>query len=186
MSTVATQSFPMTGHDLYLFREGTHSRLYEMLGAHVEAEAARFAVWAPNADSVAVVGDFNGWDPRANPMSASDAGIWHTRVPGAKQGSLYKFHIVSRHAGYRVDKADPYAFRAELAPRTASVVWDLTYQWGDAEWMRTRRSRNSLESPWSIYEVHLGSWMRSPDNPQEVLSFRDVAPKLADYVKRLG
>jgi len=132
MSAVADRSLALTGHDLYLFREGTHARLYEKLGAHWTQSGAsgatQFSVWAPNAASVSVVGDFNGWDPRANVLSnTGESGICQTRVPQAKPGSLYKFHIVSRHAGYRVDKADPFAFRSELAPRTASVVWDLGY-----------------------------------------------------------
>ncbi|HEX6266547.1 MAG TPA: 1,4-alpha-glucan branching enzyme, partial [Burkholderiales bacterium] len=187
MSSVAAPRISLTGHDLYLFREGTHARLYEKLGAHPVEGATEFAVWAPNAASVSVIGDFNGWDPKRDPMRpAGDAGIWQARVAEARQGSVYKFHIVSRHAGYRVDKADPYAFRAETAPKTASVVWDLEYPWGDAEWMRTRGSRNALDAPHSAYEVHLGSWMRSPDDPGQVLGFRELAPRLAEYAKRLG
>ncbi|HYG54475.1 MAG TPA: 1,4-alpha-glucan branching protein GlgB [Burkholderiales bacterium] len=176
----------MSGHDLYLFREGTHSRLYERLGAQVSQEGTRFAVWAPNAESVAVVGDFNDWDPRKHPMTGSDAGIWTVHVPEARPGSLYKFHIVARHGGYRVDKADPFAFRSELAPRTASVVWDTTYQWNDAEWMRSRGKKNALDAPCSIYEVHLGSWRRDPSDPRRFLSYRELAPMLAEYAQRMG
>ena len=187
MTTAEATRTALTGHDLYLFREGTHARLYEKLGAHVGEGATEFAVWAPNAASVAVIGDWNGWDPRAHPMQPTgDAGIWQARVPQAKQGSLYKFHVVSRHAGHTVDKADPYAFRAETPPKTGSVVWDLAYDWQDAEWMRTRKDKNALEAPWSVYEVHLGSWMRSPDAPGEVLGFRLLAPLLAEYAKRMG
>jgi 1,4-alpha-glucan branching enzyme len=187
MSSVAAPKISLTGHDLYLFREGTHARLYEKLGAHPVEGATEFAVWAPNAASVSVIGDFNSWDPKRDPMRPTgDAGIWQARVAEARQGSVYKFHIVSRHAGYRVDKADPYAFRAETAPKTASVVWDLEYPWGDAEWMRTRGSRNALDAPHSVYEVHLGSWMRSPDDPGQVLGFRELAPRLAEYAKRMG
>jgi 1,4-alpha-glucan branching enzyme len=188
MSAVLAPRIQMSGHDLYLFREGTHSRLYEKLGAHVVEGACEFGVWAPNALSVSVVGDFNGWDPRRNPMRqpGDSSGIWLARVPEAKQGSVYKFHIVSKHAGYRVDKADPYAFRAETPPKTGSTVWDISYEWHDAEWMRTRRGPNALEAPHAVYEVHLGSWMRSPDNPTEVLGFRDIATRLAEYVKRMG
>ena len=187
MSTIAPQKAALSGHDLYLFREGTHSRLYERLGAHPVEGATEFAVWAPNAASVSVIGDFNGWDLRRHPMrSTGDSGIWQARVPEAKHGSVYKFHVVSKHAGYTVDKADPYAFRAETPPSTASVVWDLAYQWNDGEWMRARRSRNALDAPHSVYEVHLGSWMRSPDNPRQVLGFRDLATRLAEYVKRMG
>ncbi len=187
MPTVATPPTALTGHDLYLFREGTHSRLYEKLGAHLVEGATEFRVWAPNAASVAVIGDFNGWDPRRHPMTPTgDAGIWQARVAEASQRSLYKFHVVSRHAGYKVDKADPYAFRAETPPRTGSMVWDLAYEWHDAQWMRERRQRNALDAPHSVYEVHLGSWMRSPDSPGQVLGFRDLAPRLAEYAKRLG
>jgi 1,4-alpha-glucan branching enzyme len=187
MTQVAERSLALTGHDAYLFREGTHTRLYEKLGAHAVPGAIQFSVWAPNAASVSVVGDFNAWDPRANPLaSGGDSGIWQARVQQAKPGSLYKFHIVSRHAGYRVDKADPFAFRSELAPRTASVVWDLDYEWGDGEWMRTRRRNNALEAPWSVYEMHLGSWRRSPEEPGRLLSYREIAPQLVEYMKRMG
>jgi 1,4-alpha-glucan branching enzyme len=187
MSAVAERSLALTGHDLYLFREGTHARLYEKLGAHCLQGATQFSVWAPNAASVSVVGDFNSWDPRAHPLSnTGDSGIWQARVPDARQGSLYKFHIVSRHAGYRVDKADPFAFRSEIAPRTASVVWDLAYEWGDSEWMRTRRRNNALDAPWSVYEMHLGSWRRSPEEPGRLLSYREIAPQLVEYMKRMG
>jgi 1,4-alpha-glucan branching enzyme len=188
MSAVAAPRLALSGHDLYLFREGTHARLYEKLGAHLVDGATEFAVWAPNAASVALIGDFNGWDPRSHPMrqTGDASGVWYARVPEAGQGSIYKYHIVSRHGGYRVDKADPYAFRSELAPRTGSVVWNLDYEWQDQEWMRTRRRANALDAPHAIYEVHLGSWMRSPDHPNEFLGYRDLAPKLADYVKRMG
>src|SRR3954469_10545711 len=186
MPVATDRSLALTGHDQYLFREGTHSRLYEKLGAHFLGDATHFAVWAPNAESVALVGDFNAWDPRRHPMRGSDAGIWSLRVPEAKPGAVYKFHIVSRNAGYRVDKADPYAFRAEEAPRTGSVVWDLEYQWNDAAWMADRKWRNGLDAPCSIYEVHLGSWRRSPDNPTGVLGFRELAPQLADYCRKMG
>jgi 1,4-alpha-glucan branching enzyme len=186
MTAITERTTALTGHDQYLFREGTHSRLYEKLGAHVAPGAVDFAVWAPNAASVAVIGDWNGWDPRANPMLGSDAGIWTARVEGARHGSIYKFHVVSKSGDFRVDKSDPFAFRAEPAPRTGSVVWDLAYQWGDAEWMQTRQHRNALGAPCSVYELHLGSWRRSPDDPQKLLSYRDLAPLLAQYVKEMG
>jgi 1,4-alpha-glucan branching enzyme len=186
MTAITERTTALTGHDQYLFREGTHSRLYEKLGAHPVSGAVEFAVWAPNAASVAVIGDWNGWDPRANPMRGSDAGIWTARVEGARHGSIYKFHVVSKSGDFRVDKSDPFAFRAEPAPRTGSVVWDLAYQWGDAEWMNTRQHRNALGAPCSVYELHLGSWRRSPDDPQKLLSYRDFAPLLAQYVKDMG
>jgi len=186
MPEVAHRAPQFSGHDQYLFREGTHSRLYEKLGAHHSGDATYFAVWAPNAASVAVVGDFNGWDPRRHPMQGSDAGVWSARVPEARPGSVYKFHIVSRNSGYRVDKADPYAFRAEEPPKTGSMVWDLAYEWGDAAWMKDRSKKNSLEAPWSIYELHLGSWRRSPDNPDKPLGYRDLAHQLAEYATHMG
>jgi 1,4-alpha-glucan branching enzyme len=190
MPAIAQRTEVMTGHDAYLFREGTHTRLYEKLGAHLVGEGAeaatRFAVWAPNAQSVAVVGDFNGWDPRAHPMQGSDSGVWQATVPGAKKGSVYKYHVVSQHSGFRVDKADPYAFRCEQPPRTGSVVWDLEYEWGDAEWMRKRRGANALDAPWSVYEVHLGSWRRDPSEPGRVLGYEEIAPQIVEYCKRMG
>jgi 1,4-alpha-glucan branching enzyme len=190
MSTVSKRTAGsgsgLTGHDLYLFREGTHTRLYDKLGAHLDADGATFAVWAPNAQSVSLVGDFNGWDPRTHPMQGSESGVWEVAVPGVKQGAVYKYHVVSRHGNFSVDKADPYAFRSELPPRTASVVWDLSYTWNDADWMRHRKRRNALDAPWSVYEVHLGSWRRSPEEPGRLLSYREVAPQLADYCKRMG
>ncbi|HEU4353393.1 MAG TPA: 1,4-alpha-glucan branching protein GlgB [Burkholderiales bacterium] len=186
MAAVTDRPARLTGHDLYLFREGTHSRLYEKLGAHVEPGGTHFAVWAPNAAQVSVIGDFNGWDPRANPMQTNDAGIWTTLVPQARQGSLYKYHVVSRHGNHRADKSDPYALRAEPPPKTGSMVWKLDYEWNDAEWMKNRRRANALEAPWSIYELHLGSWRRSPENPRAPLGYRQLAEPLADYVKRMG
>ena len=186
MTATTERTTALTGHDQYLFREGTHSRLYEKLGAHVVSNAVEFAVWAPNAASVAVIGDWNGWNPRANPMIGSDAGIWRARVEGARHGSIYKFHVVSKMGDFRVDKSDPFAFRAEPAPRTGSVVWDLAYEWGDAEWMQTRQHRNALGAPCSVYELHLGSWRRDPSDPQRLLGYRELAPALTQYMKEMG
>ncbi|HZM33678.1 MAG TPA: 1,4-alpha-glucan branching protein GlgB [Burkholderiales bacterium] len=184
MTTTTERHIGLTRHDQYLFREGTHSRLYERLGAHPAPGGVEFAVWAPNAQSVAVIGDWNGWDPRASPMRPSESGVWTARAEGARHGSVYKFHVVN--GDFRVDKSDPFAFRAETPPRTGSVVWDLSYDWGDGEWMRSRHHRNALGAPCSVYEMHLGSWRRSPDNPQELLSYRDIAPQLASYAKEMG
>src|SRR5258706_4549238 len=192
MSAISERVSGMTGHDLYLFREGTHTRLYEKLGAHIVPDgartAARFSVWAPNAESVSVIGDFNGWDPRTHPMqqTGDSSGIWQAVAPEAKHGSVYKFHVVSNGGNFRVDKADPYAARSELAPRTGSIVWDLAYEWKDTEWMRGRKKANSLDAPCSVYEVHLGSWRRSPEEPGRLLSYREIAPQLAEYCKRMG
>jgi len=176
--------------DLYYFREGTHARLYRVLGAHPavvdDTPGVRFAVWAPNAEYVSVIGDFNGWSKDAHPLGARGdwSGIWQGFVPGVEPGAAYKYHIRSRYDGYRVDKADPFAFFAEPPPRTASRVWSLDYEWGDAAWMAGRKHANSLAAPWSIYEVHLGSWRRSQDGRS--LSYREVAEQLADYVAEMG
>jgi 1,4-alpha-glucan branching enzyme len=148
----------------------------------------RFAVWAPNAASVAVVGDFNGWDAHCHVMQRHDdsTGIWEASVPEAVLGSTYKYHVIGNASELRVDKADPYAFRSEVAPRTASIVWDLAYEWGDAEWMRERGRRNRLDAPWSIYEVHVGSWRRPAGAETRVSTFEEIGPLLAAYCERMG
>ena len=186
MTATTERTFALTGHDQYLFREGTHSRLYEKLGAHVTPQGVHFAVWAPNAQSVSVIGDWNGWDPRAEPMRGSDAGIWTVRSQGARHGSIYKFHVVSNGGDFRVDKSDPFAFRSEAPPRTGSIVWDLAYEWRDDEWMKSRQHRNALDAPCSVYELHFGSWRRDPAEPSRLLSYREAAPMLARYVKEMG
>jgi 1,4-alpha-glucan branching enzyme len=175
----------LSADDVYLFAEGTHGRLAEKLGAHPGPDGASFAVWAPNAEYVSVAGDFNGWDPEAHALEPVwSSGIWAGHVDDARSGQVYKFHIRSRHAGYRVDKADPFAFHAETPPKTGSVVWDLAYEWGDGEWLHGRGDRNSLAAPTSIYEVHLGSWRRGPDGGW--LGYRDVAEPLATHALELG
>ncbi len=171
--------------------EGSHLSLADHLGAHISEREGRpgtaFGVWAPNAESVSVVGDFNGWDQQANPLAAqASSGIWSGFVPDVGQGARYKYHIRSRHNDYRVNKADPFAFHAETSPATASIVWPLDYEWGDDEWMAARGERNSSTAPQSIYEVHLGSWMRVPDENDRSLSYREIAPKLAEYVLDMG
>ncbi|HEX6902407.1 MAG TPA: 1,4-alpha-glucan branching protein GlgB [Thermoanaerobaculia bacterium] len=182
---------PITEQDLYLFNEGTHYRLHEKLGAHPgtngDEEGVWFAVWAPNAESVSVIGGWNYWDHRVDPLAArGGSGVWEAFIPGVKPGEKYKFHVVSRYRGYRVDKADPFAFHAELPPQRASVVWDLGYEWGDGDWMAARAGRQSLNAPISTYEVHLGSWRRVPEEGDRFLTYRELAPLLADHVKRLG
>ncbi len=181
----------LSDEDIYLFNEGTNCRVYEKLGAHPTREHGQagtfFAVWAPNAEGVFVVGDFNGWDRTRHPLSPRGAsGIWEGFVPGVGDGTLYKYHIRSQHYGYRVDKADPVGFWHEAPPKTASVVKDLSYTWGDEAWMQQRRDRHALDAPVSIYEVHLGSWMRVPEENHRPLTYRELAPKLAAHVKRLG
>ena len=181
----------LTELDIHLFNEGNHANLYEKLGAHVVRERGRFyttfRVWAPNARRVAVVGSFNGWDSGAHPMSpVGSSGIWETVVDGVGPGATYKYEIHSHHNGYRVQKADPYGFLHEVPPRTASVVWKLDYDWNDASWMADRKGRQSLSAPISIYEVHLGSWMRVPEDGGRSLTYREAADKLVDHVIRLG
>jgi 1,4-alpha-glucan branching enzyme len=181
----------LTDQDLYLFNEGSNYRIFEKMGAHLVSQDGKagtiFSVWAPNARSVSVVGSFNGWDPKTNRLSPrGSSGIWEGFVPGAQRGALYKFHIESRSHGYRVDKADPVGLLHEKPPRTASVVWDLDYQWNDQEWMKNRAGRNSLRAPQAIYEVHLGSWMRVPEEHNRPLTYRETAPRLAQYVGQMG
>ena len=179
----------LTPFDLHLFNEGTHSHLYEKLGAHLsqDPEGAWFAVWAPNADWVSVIGDFNGWNRDANKLVPREqSGIWEGFIPEVKNGGLYKYHVHSRVTRSGADKADPLAVFAEQPPRQASIVWDLGYDWGDADWMNGRSRANGRQAPWSVYEVHLGSWMRVPEEDNRWLTYRELAPQLADYAHRLG
>ncbi len=172
----------LSDFDLYLFAEGTHTRAYEKLGAHLGKRDGRlgvqFAVWAPNAERVSVIGDFNDWNITADSMRPSSAGVWEGFVPDIGPGAVYKYHVVSRDSSYVVDKADPYGFAAEIRPRTASRVWDLEdYSWLDHSWMSNRANNNSLNSPISIYEVHLGSWKRVPEEAQPLANLpRDGSP----------
>jgi 1,4-alpha-glucan branching enzyme len=177
--------------DYHLFNEGTHTRIYEKLGAHVVSldgvTGTQFAVWAPNAQAVSVIGDFNGWNENATPLTRQhSSGIWTGFVSGVTSGAVYKYRIVA-HDQQRYDKADPYAFFGEVAPRTGSTVWDLSYEWNDAKWMKEQRPRqNSLEAPLSIYELHLGSWRRVPEDGLRSLNYREIAPQLVEHVLRLG
>ena len=181
----------LTDYDLHLLAEGTHYRNYEKLGAHLTSlngePGTRLAVWAPNAEGVSVIGDFNGWNPETHPMKPSEAGVWECFIAGVGQGALYKYHIASRVDGYRVDKADPYAFASEIRPQTASKVWDLSgYGWGDADWMADRGRHNAHDAPISVYEVHLGSWRRVTEEGNRWLRYREMAPLLAGYVNEMG
>jgi 1,4-alpha-glucan branching enzyme len=181
----------LTDLDFYLFAEGTHYRAYEKLGAHVGYRdghrGVHFAVWAPNARFVSVIGDFNRWDPSTNPLGSSSVGVWEGFIPEVGPGALYKYHLVSRDRPYSVDKADPYSFAAEIRPHTASRVFDLQeYSWSDREWMANRPKYNSGDSPISIYEVHLGSWRRVPEQGNRSLTYREIAPLLADYIHDSG
>lgn len=171
--------------DLYLFREGTHTRLYHKMGAHPCDEGVHFAVWAPHAAAVSVFGDFNGWDPEADPLQpVGDSGIWAGLVRGAEKGDRYKYRLRPRDGGPLLDKADPFAFWSEPPPGNASVVWDLEYRWGDEAWMAHRAARNALDAPVSVYEIHLGSWARGEGG--RFLTYRELAPRLAEYVREQG
>jgi 1,4-alpha-glucan branching enzyme len=180
----------LTDFDLHLFAEGKHHRTYEKMGAHARevegVEGVQFAVWAPNARQVSVMGDFDGWDPAPYPMEQRAAGVWERFIPGVGPGALYKYRVVSRYNDYQADKADPYGFAAEIRPNTASKVWELWHEWQDQEWMETRARRHALDAPVSIYEVHLGSWARVPEERNRWLTYREMAAKLADYVHDMG
>jgi len=181
----------LTNDDLFLFNEGSHYRLYEKLGAHPitvdGVEGTYFAVWAPDAKQISVMGEFNGWDKSSHPLCPKgQSGIWEGFIPGVAKGTLYKYYLVSHRRGYRVEKADPFAFCTETPPNTASIAWDLDYSWGDRAWMEKRHAHNALDAPISIYEIHLGSWQRVPEEGNRYLSYRELAPRLADYLKQLG
>ena len=181
----------LTDVDLHLFNEGSHNRLYHKLGSHLVTVDGKpgtyFAVWAPDAERISVVGDFNGWNPDSHPMTPREhSGIWECFVAGLGKGSIYKYHLRSRFHMYRVNKADPYGYHHETPPRTGSIVWDLDYNWDDADWMAQRGKRNAFDAPMSVYEVHIGSWMRNELEGNRWFSYRELAPRLAAYVNELG
>jgi 1,4-alpha-glucan branching enzyme len=177
-----------TKDDVYLFNEGTHNRLYQKLGAHPRTVAGvagiNFGVWAPNAEHVSLIGDFNDWQAGATPLATTgSSGIWETFVPGLQRGARYKYHIRSRYHGFTTDKADPFGFLHEEPPATASVVWSLDYEWNDASWMKRRGEHSRFDSAASVYEVHVGSWRRQDGRS---LSYREMALPLAEYVRDMG
>jgi 1,4-alpha-glucan branching enzyme len=179
----------LSDFDLHIHGEGTQYESYRSMGAHAvtcdDVPGVRFAVWAPNAEVVSVVGDFNDWDERRHPMRLRSGGIWELFVPSVGIGTNYKYSVRSRLRAYRQQKSDPYGFASEVPPKTASVVWDIDrYQWGDQAWMEARGHKDLLKQPVSIYEVHLGSWLRGPNNTY--LSYRELAPRLVEYTKRLA
>jgi 1,4-alpha-glucan branching enzyme len=181
----------LTEEDLYLFNEGSHFRLYDKLGAHIfrdgTATGTYFAVWAPNANHVSVIGDFNGWEKGRHTLSPrGQSGIWEGFLPAAGKGSLYKYHIGSHARGYRVDKADPFSIFNEIPPKFASIVWDLEYQWHDGEWLARRGHHQGLDKPMAIYEMHIGSWRRMGEQGNRSLSYRELAHALADYLTSAG
>ena len=180
----------LTEYDTFLFHQGTNCRAYEMLGAHLTEEngekGVRFTVWAPNAKEVSVVGEFNHWDTRVNKMSRIDDGeIWKIFIPGIKEGDVYKYAIMPQHGGPHIMKADPYGYYAEVAPATASRVYDMNhYEWQDGEWQEKKKRTQSYGQPMLTYEVHLGSWRRTPEGNQ--LSYRDMAEQLVNYAKEMN
>ncbi|HTW67158.1 MAG TPA: 1,4-alpha-glucan branching protein GlgB [Bryobacteraceae bacterium] len=174
--------------DLHIHGEGTQYESYRTMGAHIVeclgVWGVRFAVWAPNAEVVSVVGDFNDWDERRHPMRRRSGGVWEIFLPGAGAGANYKYSVRAPSRGFKQQKADPYGFYTEIPPQSASIVCDLAYQWNDHQWMEARAHKDHLKEPFSIYEVHLGSWLRGPNN--SYLSYRELADKLVDYAVHLG
>ncbi|MBK9142486.1 MAG: 1,4-alpha-glucan branching protein GlgB [Candidatus Melainabacteria bacterium] len=188
----STESSFISDFDLHLFNEGTYNRIYERLGAHLTRvdgkDGTHFAVWAPNATSVSVVGDFNSWDGNKNRMEpVKQSGIWACFIPGLGEGEIYKYLVENTSVGFLEQKTDPVAFFSEERPKTASVIYDLDkYKWGDADWLEKRLKRNGLDAPVSMYEVHLGSWMTVPEEGNRWLTYHELAQKLVPYVKRMG
>jgi len=182
----------LTDHDIYLFKQGNHFRLFDKLGSHVldieGVEGTYFAVWAPNAGGVSVAGDFNGWNTESHPLKVREdsSGIWEVFVPDVGHGDIYKYFVSSRVNGYKVFKGDPFALHWETPPRTGSIVWNLDYAWTDAEWMKNRHRANTLDAPMSIYEMHQGSWRRVPEEENRSLNYRETAEYLSSYIKELG
>ncbi|MYD39043.1 MAG: 1,4-alpha-glucan branching enzyme, partial [Chloroflexi bacterium] len=180
----------LSDYDRHLFGQGAHREIYERLGAHLRCidgvPGVNFAVWAPNCYKVAVVGDFNRWDGRTHILQAKGAsGIWELFVPGIGAGERYKFEVRSHNRGYQAQKADPFAFQAELRPKTASIVCDIDdYTWGDADWLAARAQADPLRQPLNIYEAHLGSWRRGDGN--RFLSYRELARELVPYLVDMG
>ncbi len=177
--------------ELESFNQGTHFRAYEKFGAHLTTvngvRGVRFTVWAPNAESLHVMGDFNGWDKTAHALKPlGQSGVWTGFVPHLEPGAPYKYHLASRYNGYTIDKADPFAFWNETPPRTASIVWHLDYDWRDTDWMKERHRHNAADAAVAIYEVHLGSWRRVPEEGNRWMSYRELAPLLAEYVREMG
>ena len=182
----------LTEYDLHLFAEGTHYQLYDKLGAHLVTHegvsGVAFAVWAPSAERVSVIGDFNQWEGRRHPMRPRGAtGLWELFIPSLGEGEIYKYEIKTPYKGMLAVKSDPYGFASEVRPNTASRVWNLSrYQWNDADWIASRKSRQKLQSPISIYEVHLGSWQRVKEEDNRFLTYRELAERLIPYVKDMG
>ncbi len=190
MSKVVAHSL-FTEFDIQLFKAGKHFRLYEKLGAHLtEVDGVKgvyFAVWAPSAKAVSVIADFNYWVEGEHPLNIrwDESGIWEGFIPGVQKGATYKYKIHSHHNDIKTEKADPFASRCEHPPNTASMVWDAPYQWKDAAWMKKRKDINRLDRPFSVYEVHLASWMRN-ETEKRPLTYVELAKELTAYVKKMN
>ena len=190
MNKVISHSL-FTDFDIDLFKAGKHFRLYEKLGAHLISvdgiDGVYFAVWAPTAHSVSVIGEFNFWTSGEHQLEVrwDSSGIWEGFIPNVKKGTTYKYRIQSSNNGVITEKADPFAFYCEKPPHTASVIWDLEYKWGDEKWMKTRQNHNGLDKPYSVYEVHLGSWKRH-SSENRFLTYVEFAEDLVNYIKETG
>lgn len=180
-----------TDFDISLFKSGKHFRLYEKMGSQTifldGRQGVYFAVWAPNAQRVSVIGDFNGWNPYSHYLNPrwDSSGIWEGAIFDIGLGEVYKYHVIS-NTGEQLEKADPFSLSMEVPPRTASIVSTTWYQWNDESWMRNRFNKNRLDRPLSVYELHLGSWMRDINDPHKLLSYREIAEKLVPYIKNMG
>ncbi|WKN30763.1 1,4-alpha-glucan branching protein GlgB [Porifericola rhodea] len=182
----------LTEFDVYLFNEGKHYNLYDKLGSHLMnhngVDGTYFAVWAPNAEKVSVVGDFNEWNREANPMTArwDTSGVWEVFIPNVGKGTRYKYFIRSHNNGYEAEKGDPFAVHWEVPPQTASIVWDHDYTWTDSQWLEERKKKVGEDQPMAVYEVHIGSWKRKGEDGQDFMSYRELADDLPGYLKWMG
>ncbi len=185
------KTIEMSEYDIHLFKEGTHYSLHNTMGAHLDTRERKkgvsFSVWAPNAEAVSVIGNFNGWNASEHRLSArrDASGIWEGFVPGLEKGEVYKYSIATRD-GRTLEKGDPFAFFWEEPPRTGSIVWELGYPWKDADWMKQRSSANALDAPISMYEMHFGSWRRVPEDGNRWLTYREMAERLPEYLNEMG
>jgi 1,4-alpha-glucan branching enzyme len=181
----------LTDFDIALYQSGKHFRLYEKMGSHVVSHEGQtgvcFSVWAPNAKQVSVTGSFNGWKPDSHVLLPrwDSSGVWEGFIPGVKHGDTYKYHI-TMHNGASLDKGDPFARRWETPPRTASMVWDGSYEWNDQDWLSLRREQAGKPRPWSVYEVHVGSWKKLAEDGNRSLNYRELAIELVEYAQQMG